>query len=202
MKRFGVFSSAADLGGQVSHYRRTQKIYRQGTPAHTLFYIEKGGVRLSTRLNHRPEAVTAILGAGDVFGELCLAGYPLRMSTAVALTDSSIRIFERTNMLGILRKNNDLSNSFITYLLSNTKRYREHIADLMTSSAEQRLLRVLLRLGNIRMPALSQGVLAEMVGTTRSRVCLFMKRLKRKGFITYEGGLKVHRSLRKALQRE
>jgi len=89
--RLGGFSSGASLGGKVSHYRNKQNIYTQDTPAYTLFYIQKGGVRLSSRLKHRPSAVTAILGVGDFFGELCLAGYPLRMSTAVALTASSIR---------------------------------------------------------------------------------------------------------------
>ena len=89
--QLGGFSSGASLGGKVSHYRDKQNIYKQGSPAYTLFYIQKGGVRLSTRTKQQPPAVTAILGVGEFFGELCLAGYPLRMSTAVALTGSSIR---------------------------------------------------------------------------------------------------------------
>ena len=95
----GGFSSGASLGGKVSHYRGKQNIYTQGAPAYTLFYIQAGGVRLSTRTKHQPSAVTAILGVGDLFGELCLAGYPLRVSTAVALTASSIRTIKKKDML-------------------------------------------------------------------------------------------------------
>src|SRR5580693_454545 len=94
-----AFSSGASLGGKVEHYRDKQNIYKQGAPAYTLFYIEEGGVRLSTRTKHQPSAVTAILGAHDFFGELCLAGHPLRMSTAVALTASSIRTIKKEKML-------------------------------------------------------------------------------------------------------
>ena len=107
----GGFSSGASLGGKVSHYREKQNIYKQGTPAYTLFYIQEGGVRLTTRTKHQPSAVTAILGVGDFFGELCLAGYPLRMSTAVALTASSIRTIQKKKMLQMLRKKNKTSNS-------------------------------------------------------------------------------------------
>src|SRR6202165_4646772 len=145
------FSSGASLGGTVSHYQDKEKIYAQGTPASTLFYIQEGGVRLSTRTKHQPSAVTAILGVHDFFGELCLAGYPLRMSTAVALTASSIRTIKKEKMLQMLRKKNKASNSLVTYLLSSVKNYRDHVAQLLTSSAEQRLARVLLRL-----PALVQ----------------------------------------------
>jgi len=101
----GGFSSGASLGGEVSRYRDKQNIYTQGEPAETLFYIQKGGVRLSTRRNNRP-AVTAILGVGDFFGELCLADYPLRMSTAVALTASCIRVIKKEKMLQLIRRSN------------------------------------------------------------------------------------------------
>jgi CRP-like cAMP-binding protein len=193
------------LGGTVSHYRNKQNIYKQGAPAFTLFYIQEGGVRLTTRTKHQPTAVTAILGAHDFFGELCLAGYPLRMSTAVALTASSIRTVKKQKMLQLLRKKNKTSNSLVAYLLSSVKEY--HVAHLLTSSAEQRLARVLLRLAHlngrgpavIEIPALSHQVLAEMVGTTRPRVNLFMNRFRKKGFIGYDGGLEVRRSLRQVL---
>jgi CRP-like cAMP-binding protein len=203
------FSSGAKLGGKVSHYRRKQNIYTQDDPAYTLFYIQEGGVRLTTRTKHQPSAVTAILGVGDLFGELCLAGYPLRMSTAVALTASSIRTIKKTKMLQMLRKkNNKTSNSLVAYLLSSVKQYQDHVAELLTSSAEQRLARVLLHLAHldkkgpavVEIPALSHQVLAEMVGTTRPRVNLFMNRFRKKGFINYDGGLEVHESLRKVLQ--
>src|ERR1700730_11132052 len=202
------FSSGASLRGKVSIYREKQTIYTQGAPATTLFYIQKGGVRLTTRTEHQPSVVTAILGANDFFGELCLAGYPLRMSTAVALTTSSIRIIQKEKMLQMLRKKNQTSNSLVAYLLSSVKSYREHVADLLTSSAEQRLARVLLRLAHldksgppfVEIPVLSHQVLADMVGTTRPRVNLFMNRFRKKGFIQYDGGLEVRQSLRKVLR--
>src|SRR6476646_9693778 len=140
--RLGGFAGGAGLGGKVTHYRDKQTIYNQGTPAYTLFYIQEGGVRLTTRTKHQPSAVTAILGVGDLFGELCLAGYPLRMSTAVALTASSIRTIKKEKMLQMLRKKNKVSNSLLAYLLSSLKNYRDHVADLLTSPAERRLARV------------------------------------------------------------
>jgi CRP/FNR family cyclic AMP-dependent transcriptional regulator len=204
----GGFSSGTDLGGKVSRYRAKQNIYTQGAPAYTLFYIQEGGVRLTTRTKHQPSAVTAILGAHDFFGELCLAGYPLRVSTAVALTASSIRTIKKEKMLQMLRKKNKTSNSLVAYLLSSVKSYQDHVAHLLTSSAEQRLARVLLRLARldkngptvVEIPILSHQVLAEMVGTTRPRVNLFMNRFRKRGFINYDGGLEVYRSLRKALR--
>src|SRR5579859_4769176 len=109
--KLGGFSSGASLTGKVSHYRDKQIIYKQGAPAYTLFYIQEGGVRLTTRTKQQPSAVTAILGVGDFFGELCLAGYPLRVSTAVALTASSIRTIQKTKMMRMLRKKNKASNA-------------------------------------------------------------------------------------------
>src|SRR5579863_8999362 len=105
------FSSGASLGGKVLRYRDKQNIYTQGDPACSLFYIQEGGVRLTSRTKHQPAAVTAIRGVGDLFGELCLAGYPLRMSTAVSLTSSSIRTIQTAKMLKLLRKQNKTSNA-------------------------------------------------------------------------------------------
>jgi CRP-like cAMP-binding protein len=206
----GNFSSGDTLGGTISHYRGKQNIYKQGTPAYTLFYIQEGGVRLTLQSKDQPSAVTAILGVGDFFGELCLAGYPLRMSTAVALTASSIRTIKKEKMLGMLRKRNKTSNSLVTYLLSSLKNYRDHVADLLTSPAERRLARVLLRLAHLdkngppvaEIPILSHQVLAEMVGTTRPRVNVFMNRFRKKGYIDYDGGLEVRQSLRKVLRND
>jgi CRP/FNR family cyclic AMP-dependent transcriptional regulator len=202
-------SSGASLGGTVSRYKDKQNIYKQGAPAYTLFYIQAGGVQLSTRTKHQPSAVTAILGVGDIFGELCLAGYPLRTSTAVALTASSIRTIQKKKMLQMLRKKNKASNALVGYLLSSVQKYKDHVSELLTSSAEQRLARVLLRLAHlnkkgppvVEIPVLSHQVLADMVGTTRSRVNLFMNRFRKQGFINYDGGLEVHQSLRKVLRR-
>ncbi len=203
------FLSGAKLGGKVSHYNDKQNIYKQGAPAYTLFYVQEGGVRLTTRIKNQPSAVTAILGVNDFFGELCLAGYPLRMSTAVALTASSIRTINKEKMLQLLRKNNKTSNSLVAYLLASVKNYQDHVSDLLTSSAEQRLARVLLRLAHfgkkgpsvVEIPLLSHQILAEMVGTTRPRVNLFMNRFRKLGFIDYDGGIEVHKSLRKVLQK-
>jgi CRP/FNR family cyclic AMP-dependent transcriptional regulator len=208
VSRLGGFSSGASLGGKVSRFRKKQNIYAQGKPAYTLFYIQEGCVQLTTRTKNRPSAVTAILGASDFFGELCLAGYPLRMSTAVALTASSIRTIKKEKMLQMLRKKNKTSNSLVAYLLSSVKNYRDHVAELLTFSAEQRLACVLLRLAYldknrpavVEMPILSHQVLAEMVGTTRPRVNLFMNRFRKQGFINYDGGLEVSQSLRKVLR--
>jgi CRP/FNR family cyclic AMP-dependent transcriptional regulator len=205
----GGFSSGASLGGKVSHYRKKQNIYTQGAPAYTLFYIQEGGVRLTTRTKDQPSAVTAILGVGDLFGEICLAGYPLRTSTAVALTASSVRTIKKEKMLQMLRAKNKTSNSLVAYLLSSVKKYQDHVAELLTSSAEQRLARVLLRLARldkngaavVEVPILSQQVLAEMVGTTRSRVNFFMKRFRERGFISENGRIEVHKSLQKVLRR-
>jgi CRP-like cAMP-binding protein len=208
MSHLGGFASGDSLGGEVSSYRRKQNIYSQGEPAYTLFYIQTGGVRLTARTKHQASAVTAILGAGDLFGELCLVGYPLRMSTAVALTASSIRTIKKEKMLQLLRKkNNKMSNSLVAYLVSSVKNYQDHVTDLLTSTAEQRLARILLRLAHlerkgpavVEIPILSHKVLAEMVGTTRARVNMFMNRFRKLGFIDYDGGLEVYESLRKIL---
>ena len=201
--RLGGFGSGARLGGTVSHFRDKQTIYHQGAPAYTLFYIQEGGVRLTTRTKHQPSAVTAILGVGDLFGELCLAGYPLRMSTAVTLTASSIRTVRKKEMLQMLRtKNNNTSNDLVAYLLSSVQKYKDHVAELMTCSAEQRLASVLLRLAHldnrgratVEIPTISHQVLAEMVGTTRQRVNLFMNRFS-------NGRMEIHKSLKKVLRR-
>ena len=206
--RLGNFNSGASLGGNVSQYRDKQTIYRQGEAAYTLFYIQSGGVRLTTRTKNQPAAVTAILGVHDFFGEICLAGYPLRVSTAVALTASSIRTIRKTKMLQMLRKKNKTSNSLVAYLLSSVKDYQDHVAHLLTSSSEERLARVLLRLAHLdkkglptaEIPVLSHQVLAEMVGTTRPRVNSFMNRFRKLGYIDYDGGLEVHQSLREVLR--
>jgi CRP/FNR family cyclic AMP-dependent transcriptional regulator len=202
------FASGAALGGTISQYLEKQNIYKQGMPAPTLFYIQEGGVRLTNRSKHKAFAVTAILGVGDFFGELCLAGYPLRMSTAVSLTSSSIRTIEKEKMLQMLRKGNTTSNSLVAYLLASAKKYRDHVSELLTSSAEQRLARVLLQLSHldkdgprlVEIPVISHQILAEMVGTTRPRINFFMNRFRRKGYINYDGGLEIRQSLRKALR--
>jgi CRP-like cAMP-binding protein len=202
-------SSRASLGGTLSHYRHKQIIYSQGTPADTLFYIQEGGVCLTSRSKYQPSVVTAILGVGDFFGEPCLVGFPHRMSTAVALTASSIHVIKKESMICMLRQKNKMSNSFLFYLLSSMKKYRDHVAELLTLSTEQRLACVLLRLAHLNrrgspvdgLTTVSQQVLAEMVGTTRSRLNFFMNRFRKRGFINYSARrIEVHKSLQKVLQ--
>jgi CRP-like cAMP-binding protein len=201
-------TAAASLGGKIEHYRSKENIYSQGTPARTLFYIHAGGVRLTTHSKSQPAAVTAILGVGDFFGELCLVGLPVRMSTAVALTASSIRVIKKNSMIRMLQQKNKQSLYFVSYLVNSIKKYQDHVAELLTSPAEQRLARVLLRLAWLDkkrqsakgIPTLSDQVLAEMVGTTRSRVNLFMNRFRKLGYIRYNGEIEVNKSLLKALR--
>jgi CRP/FNR family transcriptional regulator, cyclic AMP receptor protein len=202
-------SSIASLGGNLSHYRNKQIIYSQGTPADTLFYVEEGGVRLTTRSKDQPSAVTAILGPGDFFGELCLVGFPHRVSTAVALTASSIQVIKKESMIRMLRQKSEMSNSFVSYLLCSIRKYQDNVAELLTSSAEQRLARVLLRLAHLDrkgppdagLPTLSCQVLADMIGTTRPRVSFFMNRFRKRRFISDNGRIEVHKSLQKVLRR-
>ena len=201
------FTSGVSLGGKVSQYRGKQTIYKQGAPADSLFYIQEGGVRLSELTKQLASPIVAILGAGEFFGEHCLAGNPLRASTAVTLSSSSIRAVQKDKMLALLRKENKASNSMVAYLLSSVQKYKDHVSQLLTSSAEQRLARVLLHLAHMNkkgqnfteIPFLSHQVLAEMVGTTRPRINLFMNQFRKLGYIDYDGGIEVRQSLRKVL---
>jgi CRP/FNR family transcriptional regulator, cyclic AMP receptor protein len=201
--------SNASLGGMLSQYQNKQIIYSEGTPADTLFYIRKGGVRLTTRTKNQRSAVTAILGVHDFFGELCLVGFPHRVSTAIALTPSSILVIEKESMIRVLRENNKMSNSFISYLLSSIRQYQDSVAESLISTAEQRLARVLLRLANLdtRSPRFADlltpcdQILAEMIGTTRSRVNFFMNRFRKRRFISGNARIEVHESLQKVLRR-
>ena len=152
---------------------------------------------------------TAILGVGDFFGELCLVGFPHHVSTAVALTASSIQVIKKESMIRMLHQKNKVSNSFVSYLLSSIRKYQNHVAELLTSSAEQRLACVLLRLANLDrrdppiagFPILSDQVLAEMIGTTRPRVNLFMNRFRKRGLISHIGRIEVHKFLQEVLRR-
>jgi CRP/FNR family cyclic AMP-dependent transcriptional regulator len=203
-----TLSAGASLGGTVSRYRCKQTVYAQGTAAGSLFYIQEGEVRLTNESkNHRP-AVTAILGEGDFFGAQCLIGFPLRLSTAVAMTGSSIRSIPKQRMIDLLHTKKKISISLVSYLLSTLKKYQDHVAALLTFTAEQRLARVLLSLAHMdrkgppitEVPNPNHQVLADMVGTTRSRINLFMNDFRKQGYISYDGGLEVHKSLRKVLR--
>jgi CRP/FNR family cyclic AMP-dependent transcriptional regulator len=202
------FSLGASFGGALSRYRHKQNIYSQGAPADTVFYIQEGMVRLINRSQDRPSAVTAILGDGDLFGAQCLVGFPLRLSSAIAMTPSLIRSIPKQQMTRLLRRKNGISNDLVTYLLLALNKYQDHVTELLTLTAEQRLARVLLRLAHsdnknappAEIPNPCQQVLAEMIGTTRSRVNFFMNDFKKHGYINYDGGLEVRKSLREVLR--
>ena len=181
----------------------SQRIYSQGDPATTVLYIQKGSVKLSVVNSFGKEAVAAILGPGDFFGEGGMAGQLVRMRTATAITSTALLVIEKKEMIRVLHNEHELSDRFISYLLSRNIRTEEDLIDQLFNSSEKRLARALLLLTRYgtqdppdkMLPKVSQEVLAEMIGTTRSRVNLFMKRFTKKGFIGYDGGLHVNPSL-------
>jgi CRP/FNR family cyclic AMP-dependent transcriptional regulator len=178
-------------------------IFTQGDPAAAIFYIHKGKVKLTIVSRAGKEAVIAILGAGDFFGEGCLAGRPLRMSTATAMSDCSIVRLDKLATMGVLRDEPAFSEMFLAYVLSRNMRIEEDLVDQLFNSSEKRLARVLLLLANFGkegkpepvIAKISQETLAEMIGTTRSRVSFFMNKFRQMGFIEYNGELHVHSSL-------
>ncbi|MGH9690225.1 MAG: Crp/Fnr family transcriptional regulator [Candidatus Acidiferrales bacterium] len=189
------------LGGAISRYWNKQIIYSQGKRANTLFYIREGDVMLTVRSKGRRPAIITVLGAGDFLGQSCLAGVPVRICTATAIGSCSIVTIKKKEMIRVLREDVAASNLFMSYLLSIIKKYQEHLADLLVNSTEQRLARVLLQLARLsnkggRIPKISQGVLANMVGTTRGRINFLMNRFRKRGFVGYNGEIIVHRSLR------
>jgi CRP/FNR family transcriptional regulator, cyclic AMP receptor protein len=189
------------VSGAISQCRNKQIIYYQGETANTLFYIREGLVVLTTRSKGRRLAVIAVLGAGDFFGQSCLEGIRLRICTATALGSCSIVAIKKKEMIRILRRDRIASTSFVFYLLSVIKKYQEHVVDLLGNPTEQRLARVLSLLAQLsrkggRVPKISQGLLANMVGATRSRINLIMNRFRKRGFIAYNGGITVRSSLR------
>jgi CRP/FNR family transcriptional regulator, cyclic AMP receptor protein len=178
-------------------------IFCQGEPADAIFYIHKGKVKLTVLSRHGKEAVVAILGVGDFFGEGCLAGQPLRMGTAVSMTGSSIMKLAKADVIRALHEQPSFSEVFVAHLLSRNIRIEEDLVDQLFNSSEKRLARVLLLLANFGkegtpqtvIPKMSQETLAGIIGTTRSRVSFFMNRFRKLGFIEYNGGLTIHSSL-------
>lgn len=182
-------------------------IYSQGDPADAVFYIQKGKVKLTVVSKTGREATIGLLAEGNFFGEGALAGQALRMGSAVALTDSDVQRIDKRSMMAALHREHAFSDMFVAYLLARNIRYEEDLVDQLFNSSEKRLARVLLLLAHFGkegvpetvVPKISQETLAEMVGTTRSRVSFFMNRFRKLGFIDYaggiEGGLQVHSSL-------
>jgi CRP/FNR family cyclic AMP-dependent transcriptional regulator len=189
--------------GVVKGYRKKQTIFAQSSPADAVFYIEKGKVKLTVVSGRGKEAIIAILGPGDFFGEGSLSGQPLRIATATSMTECSILRVPKAAMLQMLRNEREFSELFTSYLLGRNARIEADLVDHLFNSSEKRLARILLLLTSFSkegqheliVPKVSQETLAEMVGTTRSRVSFFMNKFRKLGFIDYNGGLQVHSSL-------
>ena len=198
-----AFLDSAGVARKIVEYRRSQKIYAQGEPATSVMYIQTGGVKLSVVNEVGKEAVVGILGPGDFFGEGCLAGQRICMGTATAITPAAILVIEKNEMMQVLHAERALSDRFISYILSRNIRIEEDLIDQLFNSSEKRLARTLLLLARYgkdsqpqkMLPKVSQEMLAEMIGTTRSRVNFFMNKFRKLGFIQYNGGLHVHSSL-------
>ena len=184
-------------------YREGQTIFSQGDRADAVFFIERGKVKLTVLSRQGKQAVVALLGPETFFGEGCLVGQPLRMATATATTDSSITLLPKAATVRALHEDAEFSETFTTYLLLRNIRMEEDLVDQLFNSSERRLARLLLLLANFGkegrpepvVPKISQETLAEMVGTTRSRISHFMNKFRKLGFIEYNGGLEVHSSL-------
>jgi CRP/FNR family transcriptional regulator, cyclic AMP receptor protein len=191
-------------GKTVMEYGRDRNIFRQGQPADSLFYIRRGKVKLTVVSQQGKEAIVAVLDMGEFFGEGCLAGQPLRMATAVAMSDCTVDKIEKLLMARMLHEQHDVSELFVKHLLSRNIRYEADLVDQLFNSSEKRLARILLLLAHFGkesraeavIPRVSQDTLAQMVGTTRSRVSHFMNKFRQLEFIDYDdAGLTVHSGL-------
>ena len=198
-----AFLDSSGVSRKVLEFRPRDVVFAQGDPSDSVMYIQQGSVKISVLSEAGKEAVIAMLGPGEFFGEGALAAQPVRMATATAMGASRILVIEKQQMIRLLHKQHDLSDRFITYILARNIRVEEDLVDHLFNSSEKRLARTLLLLARYGkeeestqvLPKVSQEVLAEMVGTTRSRVNFFMNRFKKLGFIEYNGGLKVNASL-------
>lgn len=199
-----AFLARVEAGKTRTELRQRQIVFSQGDPADAAFYLAKGRIELKVLSPHGKEAIIAVLGAGDFFGEGCLTGQPLRMATAAAATECMITRIEKSAMVAVLRDEPDFAALFLAHLLSRNIRLEEDLVDHLFNSSEKRLARVLLLLADLGkdgrpeavIAKVSQESLAEMVGTTRSRVSFFMNKFRKLGFVAYNsGGLSVHSSL-------
>jgi CRP/FNR family cyclic AMP-dependent transcriptional regulator len=198
-----LFLASAGLGRTVGKFRGKDTVFAQGDPATNIMYIQEGCVKLTVINETGKEAVVAILGPGDFFGEGCLTGQPIRIGTATAIAPSTLLVIEKDEMIRALHEEHELSDRFITHMLSRNTRIEADLVDQLFNSTEKRLARTLLLLAQYRkenqpqrvVPKVSQEMLAEMIGATRSRVNLFMNKFKKLGFIKYNGGLHIDSSL-------
>jgi CRP-like cAMP-binding protein len=198
-----AFLESAGVARQVIKFHRGEVIYSQGDPANAVLYIQDGGVKLSVVSSVGKEAVVGMMGPGDFFGEGCLAGQSVRMGTATAMTPTTVLSIGQKQMLGVLHEQHELSDLFIAYILARNIRIEEDLVDQLFNSSEKRLARTLLLLARYGkpdkphrvLPKVSQEMLAEMGGTTRSRVNFFMNKFRKLGFIKYNGGIEINDSL-------
>jgi CRP/FNR family cyclic AMP-dependent transcriptional regulator len=198
-----LFLDSAGVARKVRELKRAEAVYSQGDPAKSVIYLKAGGVKLTVVSEVGKEAVVAILGPGDFFGEGCLAGQSVRMGTATAITPSTLLVIEKREMLKILHEQHALSDRFIRFMLARNIRIEEDLIDQLFNSSEKRLARTLLLLARYGtddrphgvLPKISQETLAEIIGTTRPRVNFFMNKFRKMGFIKYNGGLQINTSL-------
>lgn len=198
-----AFLSTVNGGRSVSKYHKNQKIFHQGDPADSVFYIQEGKVKVCVVSERSKEAVVAIHGKGDFFGEGCLTGQPLRLATVMAMTDCVIMRLDKKSMVNVIRDEPKFSAMFMAYLLARKARVEADLIDQLFNSSEKRLARLLLLMANFGQEGkpepvitkVSQETLAEMVGTTRSRINGFMNKFRQLGFIEYNGEMKVNQSL-------
>jgi len=198
-----AFLDSAGVARTVTAFKRAEVVYAQGDAANGVMYLQRGGIKLTVVNENGKEAVVGILGPGDFFGEGCLAGQPVRMGTATAITPSTVLLIEKKEMFRVLHKEHTLSDRFIRFMLARNIRIEEDLVDQLFNSSEKRLARTLLLLARYGkedrphgvLPKMSQETLAEMVGTTRSRVNFFMNKSRKLGFIEYNGGLQINTSL-------
>jgi CRP/FNR family transcriptional regulator, cyclic AMP receptor protein len=198
-----TFLASAGVARAIVQYRKSEKVYRQGDPATKVMYLQKGGVKLSVGNALGKEAIVALLGPGDFLGEGCLTGLPFRMTTATTIMPTSILVIDKPQMIRVLHAERRFSYCFISYMISRNIRAEADLVDQIFNSVEKRLARALLllaRYGGERQPqkmplTLSQQALAEMIGTTRSRVNVFINKFKKQGFIHTNGGLHIDSSL-------
>ena len=202
-----IFLATIGEGRKILSFAKGRTIYAQGDPADAVFYIQNGKIRLTVVSKAGKEATIAILSEGSFFGEGALAGQVLRMGSVAAMTDCELLRVDKRAMMSALHREHAFSDMFVAYLLARNIRYEEDLVDQLFNSSEKRLARVLLLLSHFGkegipeavVPKISQETLAEMIGTTRSRVSFFMNKFRKLGFISYNGNIEVHNSLLNAV---
>jgi CRP/FNR family cyclic AMP-dependent transcriptional regulator len=199
----GLYLETAGVKRKIVQYRKGEAIFSQGDASHSVHYLQSGSVKITVTSSAGKEAVIALLEPGDFFGEGCISGQPLRVSTATATGPVSVLEIEKQEMTRVIHEEHEFADRFVAHMLKRNVRIEEDLVDQLFNSSEKRLARALLliaRYGNNEKPQkiaaqVSQGTLAEMVGTTRSRVSFFMNKFRKLGFIKYNGGLQVNDSL-------